>query len=126
MNAVDASAGEDAMRGLIGTAFAAGEPGLPDVDDVLATVEVLGEHIRRRQRVRTGLAAGALCVAGFGMVAGIAAVAHSNHSSDTVIVPGGGSGGGSGSGSGGQPPPAASVPTGGGGVDGRGTTGVSP
>ncbi|MBS2532866.1 hypothetical protein KGQ20_08775 [Catenulispora sp. NF23] len=112
MNAVDASAGEDAMRGLIGTAFAAGEPGLPDVDDVIATVEVLGGRIRHRQRVRTGLAAGALCVAGFGMVAGIAAVAHS---SGTVVLPGGG-------GSGGQPPPAASVSTGSGGVDSSGTS----
>ncbi|WP_194892956.1 hypothetical protein [Catenulispora pinisilvae] len=109
MNAVDASAGEDAMRGLIGTAFAAGEPGLPDLDDVIATVEVLGDRIRHRQRVRTGLAAGALCVAGFGMVAGIAAVAHS---SGTVVLPGGG----------GQPPPAVSVTTGSGGVDSSGTS----
>ena len=89
MNALDASSGEDAMRGLIQTAFI-GEPALPDVHDVMATVETLGDGIRRRQRVRTRLTAGVLCVAGFGMVAGIAAVAHSTHSGGTgVIVPGG-------------------------------------
>jgi hypothetical protein len=93
MNAVDASAGKDAMRGLMETAFTAGEPALPDVDDVMATVAVLGGHIRHRQRVRTGVAAGVLCVAGFGMVGGIAAVAHSTHTSITTVVPGGGSGG---------------------------------
>jgi len=94
MNAVDASAGEDAMRGLMETAFTAGEPALPDVDDVMATVEILGGHIRHRQRMRTGLAAGILCIAGFGMVAGSAAVAHSTHPGGTSsIVPGGGSGG---------------------------------
>jgi hypothetical protein len=91
MSAVDAAAGENAMRGLIGTAFAAGEPGLPDVDEVMATVEALGEGIRHRQRVRTGIAAGALCVAAFGMVAGIAAVAHSTHGGGgTVVGPAGG------------------------------------
>ena len=100
MNAVDVSAGDDAMRGLIGTAFAAGEPALPDVDDVISTVEVLGDRIQRRQRVRTGLAAAVLCVGGFGMVAGIAAVAHSPHSGGgTVVGPGGGP----------VPPPASSV-----------------
>ncbi|MEZ0106172.1 hypothetical protein ABH920_000153 [Catenulispora sp. EB89] len=93
MNAVNASAGEDAMRGLMETAFTAGEPALPHVDDVMATVEVLGGHIRHRQRVRNGLAAGVLCVAGFSMVAGIAAVAHSNHSGGTSVVTPGGSGG---------------------------------
>ncbi|MEY9927284.1 hypothetical protein ABH926_001909 [Catenulispora sp. GP43] len=93
MNAVDASAGEDAMRGLMETAFTAGEPALPDVDDVMVAVEALGGHIRHRQRVRTGVAAGVLCVAGFGMVGGIAAVAHSTHTSVTNVVPGGGSGG---------------------------------
>jgi hypothetical protein len=94
MSAVDAAAGENAMRGLIGTAFAAGEPGLPDVDQVMTTVEALGEGIRHRQRVRTGIAAGALCVAAFAMVAGIAAVAHSTHSGGPgIMVPGGGSGG---------------------------------
>ncbi|MEY9863684.1 hypothetical protein ABH935_009337 [Catenulispora sp. GAS73] len=93
MNAVNASAGEDAMRGLMETAFTAGEPALPDVDDVMATVEVLGGHMRHRQRVRTGLAAGVLCVAGFGMVAGIGAVAHSNHSGGSSVVGPGGSGG---------------------------------
>lgn len=94
MNAVDASAGEDAARGLIRTAFTAGEPPLPDVDDVMATVEILGGRIRHRQRVRTGLAAGVLCVAGFGMVAGIAAVVHSARPGGTnSVVPGGGSGG---------------------------------
>jgi hypothetical protein len=93
MNAVDASAGEDAMRGLMETAFTAGEPALPDVDDVMATVETLGEHIRHRQRVRTGLAAGMLCVAGFGMVAGIAVVAHSTHAGGTNMIVPGGSGG---------------------------------
>ena len=93
MNAVGASAGEDAMRGLMETAFTAGEPALPDVDDVMATVEALGGHIRHRQRVRTGVAAGVLCVAGFGMVAGIASVAHSNHSGGTNAVVPGGSGG---------------------------------
>ncbi|NUR24558.1 MAG: hypothetical protein HOV83_01670, partial [Catenulispora sp.] len=90
MSAVDA-AGENAMRGLIGTAFTAGEPALPAVDEVMATVEALGEGIRHRQRVRTGIAAGALCVAAFGMVAGIAAVAHSTHGGGgTVLVPAGG------------------------------------
>jgi hypothetical protein len=90
MNAANASAGEDAMRGLMETAITAGEPALPNVDDVMATVEVLGDRIRHRQRVRTGLAAGMLCVAGFGMVAGIAAVAHSTHSSVPNVIPGGG------------------------------------
>jgi hypothetical protein len=85
--------GEDAMRGLMGTAFTAGEPALPDVDEVMATVAVLGDRIRHRQRVRTGVAAGALCVAAFGMVAGIAAVAHSTHSGGTSVVVPGGSGG---------------------------------
>ena len=93
MNAVGASAGEDAMRGLMETAFTAGEPALPDVDDVMATVEALGGHIRHRQRVRTGVAAGVLCVAGFGMVAGIAAVVNSSHSGGTTAVVPGGSGG---------------------------------
>jgi hypothetical protein len=93
MNAVDASAGEDAMRGLMETAFTAGEPALPDVDDVMATVEILGGRIRHRQRVRTGLAAGMLCIAGFGMVAGIAAVAHSTHSGGSNMIAPGGSGG---------------------------------
>jgi hypothetical protein len=94
MSAVDAATGENAMRGLIGTAFATGEPGLPDVDEVLATVEALGQSIRHRQRVRTGIAAGALCVAAFGMVAGIAAVAHSTHGGGgTVVGPAGGGGG---------------------------------
>ena len=88
MSAVDAAAGENAMRDLIGAAFAAGEPGLPEVDEVIATVEVLGGRIRHRQRVRTGIAAGVLCVAGFGMVAGIAAVAHSTHSGPITVVPG--------------------------------------
>lgn len=93
MSAVDAAAGENAMRGLIGAAFGAGEPGLPDVDEVMAAVEVLGEGIRHRQRVRTGITAAALCVAGFGMVAGIATVAHSTHSGGgTVMVPGGSGG----------------------------------
>ncbi|GAA1958065.1 hypothetical protein [Catenulispora subtropica] len=92
MSAVDA-AGENAMRSLIGTAFAADEPGLPEVDEVMAAVEALGEGIRHRQRVRTGIAAGALCVAAFGMVAGIAAVAHSTHSGGPVMVVPGGSGG---------------------------------
>ena len=90
MNGLDASAGEDAMRGLMETAFAAGEPALPDVDDVMATVEVLGDGIRHRQRVRTGLAAAVLCVAGFGMVAGIATVAHSTHTGGPNVIPGGG------------------------------------
>ena len=93
MSAVDASAGEEAMRGLIGTAFAGGEPGLPDVDEVMAAVQTLGAGIRHRQRVRTGITAAALCVAGFGMVAGIAAVAHSNHSGGTTVMVPGGSGG---------------------------------
>jgi hypothetical protein len=91
MNAVNAAAGEDAVRGLMETAFTAGEPALPDVDDVMATVELLGGHIRHRQRVRTRAAAAMLCIAGFGIVAGIAAVAHSNVTN--VVVPGGGSGG---------------------------------
>ena len=57
----------------------------------MAAVEVLGAGIRHRQRVRTGIAAGVLCVAGFGMVAGIAAVAQSTHSNEpSVVVPGGG------------------------------------
>lgn len=90
MNAVGASAGEDAMRGLIETAFTGAEPALPDVDDVMATVETLGGRIRRRQRVRTGLAAGMLCLAASGMVAGIAAVAHSHGGGGSVIMPGGG------------------------------------
>ncbi|MFL6116891.1 MAG: hypothetical protein ACJ786_36900 [Catenulispora sp.] len=92
MSAVDAAAGENAMRGLIGAAFAAGEPGLPEVDEMMAAVEVLGGRIRHRQRVRTGIAAGVLCVAGFGMVAGIAAVAHSTRSTSDVVVPGGSGG----------------------------------
>jgi hypothetical protein len=99
MSAVDA-AGESAMRGLISSAFAAGEPGLPDVDDVMAAVETLGAGIRRRQRVRTGVTAAVLCVAGFGMVAGIAAVAHSPHSGGTTVMVPGGSGGA-------EPPPIA-------------------
>jgi hypothetical protein len=85
--------GDDAMRSLMGTAFTAGEPALPDVDEVMATVAFLGERIQHKQRVRTGLAAGALCVAAFGMVAGIAAVAHSTHSGSTTVVVPGGSGG---------------------------------
>jgi len=90
MNAVNTAASEDALRGLMGTAFTAGEPGLPDVDDVMATVEFLGQRIRHRQRVRTGIAAGALCVAALGMVTGIAAIAHSTHSGGpTIVVPGG-------------------------------------
>lgn len=93
MNAVDASAGEDAARDLMRTAFTAGEPALPDVDDVMATVEILGGRIRHRQRVRTGLAAGMLCIAGFGMVAGIAAVAHSTHPGGANMIVPGGSGG---------------------------------
>lgn len=93
MNAVNASAGEDAMRGLMETAFTAGEPALPDVDDVMATVELLGGQIRHRQRVRNGIAAGVLCVAACGMVAGIATVAHSTHSTGTTVVFPGGSGG---------------------------------
>ncbi|MBW8804380.1 MAG: hypothetical protein AUG49_06670 [Catenulispora sp. 13_1_20CM_3_70_7] len=92
MSAVDAAAGENAMRDLIGTAFAAGEPGLPEVDEVMTVVEVLGGRIRHRQRVRTGIAAGVLCVAGFGMVAGIAAVAHSTRSTSDMVVPGGSGG----------------------------------
>ena len=100
MSALDA-ADENAVRGLIGTAFAVGEPGLPEVDDVMAAVEALGAGIRHRQRVRTGIAAAALCVAGFGMVAGIAAVAHSTHSGSTTVVPGG---------SGGPPAPPYSAP----------------
>lgn len=120
MNAVDASAGEDAMRGLMETAFTAGEPALPDVDDVMATVEILGGHIRHRQRMRTGLAAGILCIAGFGMVAGIAAVAHSTHSSGGGVVPGG---------SGGQVPQVTvTLPTGSARTSGTsgGTTSVDP
>ncbi|NUR57101.1 MAG: hypothetical protein HOV87_00080 [Catenulispora sp.] len=93
MSAVDAAAGENAMRGLISTAFAVGEPGLPEVDEVMAAVETLGAGIRHRQRVRTGVTAAVLCVAGFGMVAGIAAVAHSNHSGGTTVVVPGGAGG---------------------------------
>lgn len=94
MSAVHPAAGENAMRELFGTAFAVGEPGLPDVEEVMAAVETLGAGIRHRQRVRTGIAAGALCVAGFGMVAGIAAVAHSpNSGAPMIVVPGGGSGG---------------------------------
>src|SRR5437016_1909595 len=77
----------------MGMAFAGGEPTLPDVDDVLAEVEVLGGRIRHRQRVRNGFAAAALCVAGFGMVAGIAAISHST-SSTTPLMPGGGGTGG--------------------------------
>lgn len=92
MNAVNASASEDAMRGLMQTAFTAGEPALPELDDVMSAVEALGGDIRHRQRVRTRLAAAVLCVAGFGMVAGIAAVAHSTHSGTVSVVPGGGSG----------------------------------
>jgi hypothetical protein len=82
--------GEADLHGLMGVAFAQGEPALPDVDDVLAEVEVLGGRIRHRQRVRTGIAAAVLCCAGFGMVAGIAEVARST-SSTTPILPGGGS-----------------------------------
>jgi hypothetical protein len=122
MNAVNASAGEDAMRGLIGAAFTSGEPVLPDVNDVMATVEVLGDRIRHRQRVRTGLAAGMLCVAGFGMVAGIAAVAHSTHSGPpAMVIPGGGSGG--------APPPVTGTTQGGSAQSSgtsAGTTSVDP
>jgi hypothetical protein len=114
MNAVDASAGEDAMRGLMETAFTAGEPALPDVDDVMATVEVLGAHIRHRQRVRNGIAAGVLCVAACGMVAGIATVAHSTRTSVTNVVPGG---------SGGQAPPPVTGTTLSGGAQSSGTSG---
>ena len=89
MNAVNASAGEDAMRGLMETAFT-GEPALPDLDDVMSAVEAHGGDIRHRQRVRTRQAAGMLCVAGLGMVAGIAAVAHSTHSGTVIVTPGGG------------------------------------
>jgi hypothetical protein len=74
----------------MGAAFTAGEPALPELDDVMASVEALGGRIRHQQRVRTGLAAGLLCVAGFGMVAGIAAVAHSTHSGTVNMIPGGG------------------------------------
>ncbi|ACU77664.1 hypothetical protein Caci_8851 [Catenulispora acidiphila DSM 44928] len=115
MNAVNASAGEDAVRGLMETAFTAGEPALPDVDDVMATVELLGGHIRHRQRVRTRVAAAMLCLAGFGIVAGIAAVAHSTNTSVTNVVPGGGSGG--------PPPPPASLTTVGGSAQSSGTSG---
>jgi hypothetical protein len=115
MNAVNASAGEDAVRGLMETAFTAGEPALPDVDDVMATVELLGGHIRHRQRVRTRAAAAMLCIAGFGIVAGIAAVAHSTNTSVTNVVPGGGSGG--------PPPPPASLTTVGGSAQSSGTSG---
>lgn len=87
MNAV--TGGEAELHGLMGVAFAHGEPALPDVDDVLAQVEVLGGRIQNRQRVRTGIAAAVLCVAAFGMVAGIAEIARST-SSTTPIVPGGG------------------------------------
>jgi hypothetical protein len=87
---VDAvSGGEAGLRGLMGVAFAGGEPALPDLDSVLADVELLGGRMRRRQRIRNGIAAAALCVAGFGMVAGIAAIAHST-SSSTPLIPGGG------------------------------------
>jgi hypothetical protein len=115
MSAVDAAAGENAVRSLIGTAFAAGEPGLPEVDEVMAAVEVLGGRIRHRQRLRTGIAAGVLCVAGFGMVAGIAAVAHSTHSAPMTVVPGGS----------GDPAPLASDSESGGG-DSVGGRAVSP
>lgn len=87
MNA--SSGGEAALRGLIGVAFAGGEPALPDVDSVLAEVEVLGSRIRRRQRTRTGVATAALCLAAGGMVAGIAVMAHST-SDTTPLTPGGG------------------------------------
>ena len=115
MNAVNASAGEDAVRGLMETAFTAGEPALPDVDDVMATVELLGGHIRHRQRVRTRVAAGMLCLAGFGIVAGIAAVAHSTNTSITNVVPGGGSGG--------PPPPPVTSDALGGSAQSSGTSG---
>jgi hypothetical protein len=83
------SGGEADLRGLMGVAFAGGEPALPDVDSVLAEVETLGSRLRHRQRVRTGVATAALCVAAFGMVAGIAVMAHST-SSSTPLAPGGG------------------------------------
>ncbi len=81
--------GDAGMRGLMEVAFAQGEPALPDVDDVLAEIEVLGGRIRHRQRVRTGVAAAVLCVAAFGMVAGIAEISRST-SSTSVVVPAGG------------------------------------
>jgi hypothetical protein len=43
-----------------------------------------------------------LCVAGFGMVAGIAAVAHSTHSGGTNVMPGG---------NGGPAPPPVTLPS---------------
>ena len=93
MNPVDAMAGENEMRGLIGTAFTGGEPALPDVDAVMLDVEFLGGQIRHRQRVRNGIAAFALCVGGFGMVAGIAAIENSAHpGGGTIVVPGGSGG----------------------------------
>ena len=69
--------GESRMHALIGAAFVA-EPALPDVDDALDRIMALGQGIRTRHRIRTGVAAAVLCVSGFGMIAGIAAIAHSN------------------------------------------------
>jgi hypothetical protein len=78
--------GESRVRVLVGTAFA-GEPALPDVDDALAGIMALGHGIRRRQRVRTGVAAAVLCVSGFGMIAGIATLAHGTGGGGTMIAP---------------------------------------
>lgn len=78
--------GDPRLHVLIGSAFA-GEPALPDVDDALERIMALGHGIRTRQRVRTGVAAAVLCVSGFGMIAGIAAIAHSNGGGGTVISP---------------------------------------
>ena len=77
--------GEARMHALIGAAFVA-EPALPDVDDSLDRIMALGQGIRTRQRIRTGIAAAVLCVSGFSMIAGIAAIAHSN-GGGSVISP---------------------------------------
>ena len=80
---------EAGLHGLIGVAFAGGEPALPDVDSLLCRIEALGSRIQHRQRVRTGISAAALCVTAVCMVAGIDVLSHSG-SSTSVVVPGDG------------------------------------
>jgi hypothetical protein len=80
---------EAGLHGLIGVAFADGEPALPDVDSLVRQIEALGSRIQRRQRVRTGISAAALCVTAVGMVVGIDVLSHSG-ASTSVVVPGDG------------------------------------
>ena len=82
--------GESRMRAMMDAAFAGGEPALPDLDDAMGRIMVLGHGIRTRQRIRTGVATAVLCVSGFGMIAGIAEIAHSTGGGGTVISPGAG------------------------------------